>query len=184
MTLLVLPLVEITNEIDTSRIWHSLAEQSDLFLSFVISFVVIYLFWGAHAAAVRSLLDRGLDLPLINSLTMIWMLLIAFLPFPTAIVGRHLDTVSAPIYIGTLLLLSVLTSVIGTLAGRAVPTTFSLRFAWLTTAVFAVSACISAFNAALGMYSLLVLVLLRVLEASHAARHTVADPVEAPTDGP
>jgi len=31
---------------------------------------------------------------------------IAFLPFPTAMIGRDLNTVSGPLYIGTMLVLS------------------------------------------------------------------------------
>ncbi|GAA3606449.1 TMEM175 family protein [Microlunatus ginsengisoli] len=172
MTLLVLPLVDVTVDIDPDRIGASLAAHSDLFLSFAISFVVTYLFWSAHAAAVRSVADKGIDLPSINILTMTWLLAIAFLPFPTAIVGRHLNTVSAPIYIGTLLLVSVLTALIGTLSSRAAPSTFRIRLAWTMTAILAFSTVLSMLDADIGMYTLLLLILARTIDSTVARRRS------------
>ena len=55
MTLLILPLVEVSGEIDAGHLDRFLAEHWDLLLSFVISFLVIYVFWAAHSTALRRL---------------------------------------------------------------------------------------------------------------------------------
>lgn len=53
MTLLVLPLVEAVNEVklDVSAF---ATEHTSLFVSFVVSFLVILLFWVAHTGSSRS----------------------------------------------------------------------------------------------------------------------------------
>jgi uncharacterized membrane protein len=43
---------------------------------------------------------------------MLWLLGIAFLPFPTALVGRHTTSATAFFYIATMFALGVLTSLI------------------------------------------------------------------------
>ena len=48
MTLLILPLVEVVNEIDVTDLATLWAENGQLLQSFVISFLVIYAFWTAH----------------------------------------------------------------------------------------------------------------------------------------
>jgi uncharacterized membrane protein len=171
MTLLVLPLVEVAGEIDPDHLGDFFNQHWDLLLSFVISFLVIYVFWGAHAAAIRPLDAADRELPWVGVLTMLWLLVIAFLPFPTAIVGRDINTVTGPIYIGTMLVLSILTSAIGTLVAGSVNGGFRIGLAWLTTAVFALSTAISAVNADVGMFSLLLLAVLRVVETRLPARH-------------
>lgn len=164
MTLLVLPVVDAAGEVDTRhpRLW--LTEHGDLLLSFVVSFLVIYVFWAAHAGALRWLEDHDVDVPLLRPLNMLWLLVIAFLPFPTALVGHRLDTVSAPFYIGSMLVLSALTSGIVTVAHRSGGEPGRPAWAWATTAVFAVCTGLAAVNADAGMFALLLLVVLRVAE--------------------
>jgi uncharacterized membrane protein len=164
MTLLVLPLVEVAGDIDPDHLGDFFGDHWDLFVSFVVSFLVIYVFWAAHASSIRPLLGRDRQPTGLGALTMLWLLVIAFLPFPTAVVGRDLNTVTGPIYIGTMFLLSVLTSAIGTLAARSAHSPFRVGWAWLTTGLFAVSTVVSAINADAGMYSLLLLAVLRVIE--------------------
>jgi uncharacterized membrane protein len=101
MTLLVLPLVEVADEVDTNDVGGFLADHWDLFLSFVISSVVINVFWAAHSVAFRRIEDRDTEPRILPLFNLCWLVLIAFLPFPTAVVGRDLNTKSAPLYIGT-----------------------------------------------------------------------------------
>ncbi|WP_395656800.1 TMEM175 family protein [Nocardioides sp.] len=170
MTLLVLPLVEVTGDVDTTDLTGAVSDHGDLLVSFAVSFVVIYVFWAAHGTALRRLEDADdLEVPGWRGLNLLWLLVIAFLPFPTALVGQDLNTTTAPIYIGTMFVLSVLTSAIIVVTDRAVGGSGRGRWAWLTTAVFGACALLSAVNADLGMFALLVLAVVRVVE-TRAAR--------------
>jgi uncharacterized membrane protein len=170
MTLLVLPLVEVAGEVDTNEPWPFLSDHGDLFLSFVISFVVIYVFWAAHGVAFRRVEDRQTEVRALHLLNLGWLLLIAFLPFPTAVVGRDLNTTSAPLYIGTMTLLSALTSGIITMIDRGVGPPKRTGWAWLTTGVFGLCALLSIANADLGMLALLLLAVVRAVETRALAR--------------
>jgi uncharacterized membrane protein len=165
MTLLVLPLVEVSGEVDSSELGRFVGDHWDLFLSFVISFVVIYVFWTAHGVAFRRVEDLVVDIRGLSLLNMWWLLLIAFLPFPTAVVGHDLSTTSAPVYIGTMTLLSAVTSGIVTVIDRVAGASRRAGWAWVTTGVFALCAVTSSVNADLGMLGLLVLAVVRAYEA-------------------
>jgi uncharacterized membrane protein len=169
MTLLVLPLVELAPEVDPQDVGGLLREHTDLFLSFVISFLVIYVFWLAHERAF-AVVEQAT--PALRSLNMWWLLLVAFLPFPTALVGRHVSTASAPVYIGTMLVLSALTSAMievahrsARRAGRAVARPgWRVALTWATPAVFAVCTLVSAVSADAGLFGLLLLLVVRLAE--------------------
>lgn len=173
MTLLILPLVEVSGEVDPHDLSAFWAEHGNLLLSFVISFLVIFAFWSAHGAIYHRLTEARLDrvryLPL---LTMLWLLVVAFLPFPTALVGRQLDTASAPIYIGTMLVLSALTSAQTVVADRALDRRRRINLAWLTTGVFALCTVVALFAPDLAMYLLLLLVAVRAVEVRLAPRES------------
>lgn len=164
MTLLVLPLVEVAGEVDPDDVWSVVSERSDLLLSFVISFAVVYVFWAAQGTAVRRLERAGVEAPGWRALNLLWLLVIAFLPFPTALVGRAVTTGTAVFYIGTMFVLSLLTSAITVVVDREVGPSGRARWGWLTTAVFAVCAAISAVDADAGLLALLALLLLTVAE--------------------
>ncbi len=176
MTLLVLPLVDLAGQADDPR--EILRSHGDVFLGFVLSFLVIYMFWSAHDRAFAGLADGT---PTLRALNMWWLLGIAFLPFPTAVVGRKATTASASFYIITLFLISAITAAITQLATRAVATAAAgpgagersrglvaqhrrrLVLTWISTAVFAVCALVSLVNADAGLYGLLLLVVVRVV---------------------
>ncbi|KRE93670.1 hypothetical protein ASG76_14650 [Nocardioides sp. Soil774] len=179
MTLLVLPLVEVAGEVDTAHVRALLADHGDLLLSFAVSFVVIYVFWAAHGTALRraELMDvepRGL-----RQLNLGWLLVLAFLPFPTAVVGRDLNTTSAPMYIGTMLTLSALTSLIVNVVDRAVGPPRRAGWAWATTSVFAACTALSVYNADLGMFALLALAVVRIVEVRTESALDPSSPVAA-----
>jgi uncharacterized membrane protein len=190
MTLLILPLVEVSGEVEAGHLGDFFRDNTNLFVSFVVSFLVIYVFWGAHGHAFARLeaAERARDkswsggedqaadagpvvVPMLRQLNMWWLLVIAFLPFPTAVVGGDLTTSSAPLYIGTMTVLSLLTSGISVAVDRAVPEAVRLgAMAWLTPAVFAICTVLSSVNADLGLYALLSLVAVRVFEVRSARR--------------
>jgi uncharacterized membrane protein len=88
MTLLVVDLVVPVLHTDSSV--HELADKlnddSAKFVSFFISFAVIGRYWMAHHTFVAALkrVDRGLI-----SLNLVYLAFIAFLPFPTALLGEY-----------------------------------------------------------------------------------------------
>ena len=165
MTLLVLPLVELAGDVDSHHLGDFLRDHRDVLLSFAVSFVVIYVFWAAHGSAFRRLtVAKAETVPALRQLNLWWLLVIAFLPFPTAVVGRDLNTASAPVYIGTMFVLSVLTTAMMSVVGRATGTSRRVRWAWLTTAVFALCTLVSLVNADVGMFALLLLAVVRVIE--------------------
>ena len=182
MTLLVLPLAETAGEVEVDRLAGYFADRGSLLLSFVISFLVIYVFWSAHGSAYRRVVEADTDIAALRPLNMCWLLVIAFLPFPTAVVGREATTVSAPFYIGTMFVLSVLTSAISTVVDRHLGTRGLAGWTWATPAVFAGCTLASLVNPDLGLLGLLTLAVLRVVEARRSRRHT-PDPPAAPAPG-
>lgn len=169
MTLLVLPLVDHVEVVQELGLGAMLGELDDLLISFVVSFLVIYVFWSAHERAL-SMVDEMP--PALRLLNMCWLLLVAFLPFPTALVGRAATTVSVPLYIGTMFVLSVLTSAMIELAARTSPRRgvaerrvgWRSVLTWSTSAVFGLCAVVGAVNPDLGLLGLLLLIVVRVAE--------------------
>lgn len=112
ITLLVLPLVELTGEVgdadgSVSDLLHD--HQAELW-SFLLSFAVIARLWFAQHRAVRSLVlaHRG-----VTSLLVLWTLTIVFLPFPTALVAKAGEQPPTKLlYMGTILLSTVLVGLI------------------------------------------------------------------------
>jgi uncharacterized membrane protein len=90
MTLLVVdlavPVIKDTESVHDLA--DALADDSATFVSFFISFAVIGRYWLAHHQFV-SLLD-AMDQAFIG-LTLIYLAFIAFLPFPTALLGRYFE---------------------------------------------------------------------------------------------
>ncbi len=171
MTLLILPLVDAVDDGDLTDVAAVWAENGELLQSFVISFLVIYAFWLLHGNLFSRLAAAGR--PAVRWLSMInmgWLLVIAFLPFPTAMIGRELTRVTGPLYLGTLLVLSTLTLAMTGLIHRAVG--LPLGLAWLTTAVFALCLLVSLVSPQLGLYLLLLLIVAGRLEGVSAARRT------------
>lgn len=168
MTLLILPLVDVVGELKVDDLGSLWAENGQLLQSFVISFVVIYAFWTAHGTLSRRLREAGLDgAPRLGVINLFWLLVIAFLPFPTALIGQDLTTTTAPVYIGTMFVLAALTFAMTVVVHRA--TGRPVGLAWLTTAVFAVCTAVSLINPQLGLYLLLLLVVTGRIEAAGAS---------------
>ncbi len=105
MTLLVLPLVEAVPDVDLEDVGAFVGDHISLFVSFVVSFLVILLFWAAHQRLFALVSEMTVSLRMLNAA---WLLVIAFLPFPTALVGRNPTTSTTPIYIGTVLVLDLI----------------------------------------------------------------------------
>ena len=90
MTLLVVGIVvpEIAEPDSVGDLADALGDLSDSIVSFVISFAVIGRYWIAHHQMFSLLraMDRGLI-----SLNLVYLGFVAFLPFPTALLGNFFD---------------------------------------------------------------------------------------------
>jgi len=94
-----------TNE----ALWNRLVDLERHFVIYVISFVVIGIYWVAHHVQFHYVRYTDRRLIWIN---MLFLLLISFLPFATDLVGDHREiTLPCEIYGVTLLLLSGLSYV-------------------------------------------------------------------------
>lgn len=101
ITLLVLPLVELTSEIDQfDTVADLLHEHQSEIWAFLLSFVVIARLWFVQHQSMRHVL---LYHPRVAHLLMVWALTIVFLPFPTALVAGADDSdLTKLLYIGSI----------------------------------------------------------------------------------
>ena len=119
ITLLVLPLAEIGQEIGDGGAAELLQAHSDDLLGFVLSFLVIARLWLAQHHTVSTLERQS---PPVIWLLLAWSFTIVFLPFPTSLVATsdH-DPVAKVLYVGTMAVSSLLLGLIA-FAIRAEPT--------------------------------------------------------------
>lgn len=106
MTLLILPLMESVSEVtqETTTV-EFLAEHSGQLISFLISFVLVGMFWFIHHRIFRSDTPHSAPMSFVN---FAWMLTIVFLPVATALTGSQMesDRPQIALYEGTLALSS------------------------------------------------------------------------------
>lgn len=167
MTLLVLPLVEAVNEVNLDDVGAFAAEHASLFVSFVVSFLVILLFWAAHHRFFPFVTEMTQTLRMLNAA---WLLVVAFVPFPTALIGRGPTTSTTPVYIGTILVLGILSAamvqvVAGTSANRDAARYLRRRagIGWAAVGVMVVCALVSTVKPDLGLVGLAGILVVRVL---------------------
>jgi TMEM175 potassium channel family protein len=90
MTLLVVDLAvpTLNDASSVGELANKLNDDTAKFISFFISFAVIGRYWMAHHTYFSALarLDRGLI-----ALNLLYLAFIAFLPFPTALLGEYFD---------------------------------------------------------------------------------------------
>jgi TMEM175 potassium channel family protein len=106
MTLLVVSLAvpTLSDASSVGELADKLNDDSATFVSFAISFAVIGRYWLAHHAYFSALarLDRGLI-----ALNLTYLAFIAFLPFPTALLGAYFSNpLSVTIYAVNLAIVS------------------------------------------------------------------------------
>lgn len=90
ITLLVLPLTDA--HLDDEHLTSALLGLWPELLSFALSFMVVGTYWIAHHRMFNHIIR--LDTPLLW-INLGFLACIAFLPFPTAVLGRHGDTAAA-----------------------------------------------------------------------------------------
>jgi uncharacterized membrane protein len=90
LTLLVtsLDVPDIVRRTEASDLWTALGDIRSRIITFFVSFVVIGNFWLAHHRFVSTL--RAMSRPLIY-VTLLYLGFVAFLPFPSAVLGAYSD---------------------------------------------------------------------------------------------
>ncbi|MFW0796665.1 TMEM175 family protein [Gordonia sp. CPCC 205515] len=108
LTLLVLPLAEIAGDLDEpTTVWQVLADHQSAIISFLISFVVIWVLWRNHHRIGEYF--NSYD-PVFVNLNFVWLLTIVLLPFATALIAGDRVERANVLYIGVLAV-SILTEI-------------------------------------------------------------------------
>lgn len=116
ITLLVLPLVDISSQLNGGSVAQLLRDHSVEILGFLLSFLVISSLWFSQHHALRNVIAHD---TLVTRLMMAWTLTIVVLPFPTALVAEAgSQATTKVVYIGTMTLSSALLAVICWAIGR------------------------------------------------------------------
>jgi TMEM175 potassium channel family protein len=109
MTLLVVGIAvpTVSGDSDSPRaMLDALNEKTSEFISFFVAFWIIGRYWLAHHEFVAQL--RSVDRMLI-SINLVYLAFVAFLPFPTALIGRYEENpISLVLFAGTLAIVSLL----------------------------------------------------------------------------
>ena len=163
ITLLVLPLVDLTREVGAGdSVADLLQDHLAELWSFLLSFVVIAQMWRAQQHSLQHVVVAH---PAVTRLLLIWTLTIVFLPFPTALLPAAGDQpVTKIVYIGTILLSTLLLGALTWVVianpqiadGLGVP---SLRPVATTSALLLLALVVSLAFPATGYYPLLLLFL-------------------------
>jgi len=105
ITLLVLPLAEVLQDVDPGEsLGGVLSDEAGQFFAFFLSFAVIARFWLVHHRIVEGI--GAYDVPFLL-LNLLWILTIVLLPFATQVVGGFPpEPLAVLIYIGTITLSS------------------------------------------------------------------------------
>ena len=183
ITLLVLPLTEINAGEYDGDLGDLVSDNSDRLLAFAISFAVITLFWLAHHRVFARLKAIDSTITMIN---MVWLACIVFLPFPTALMEEGSSSSFVSFYIACLLVTSLVLKWLSMVIERrpqlwaepsnAVTREGSVR-GWLISAGFALAFLMSFLSPALGLYSLLVLILVDPIANVVSRRAERGEPV-------
>lgn len=115
VTLLVLPLADLGNEVQDGEVGELLRQHVNDLFGFFLSFVVIARLWTAQHSIVSSLVRQNAA---VVRLLLAWSLTIVFLPFPTTLVaGTTNDGLAKTMYIGTMALSSMALALLARLIG-------------------------------------------------------------------
>lgn len=84
ITLLVLPLADLTDEAPGTDAITLIADNGDTFLAFVMSFLVTGMYWLIHHRVFESIVDYDSALAWLN---MFWLMGIVLIPFTSSLVA-------------------------------------------------------------------------------------------------
>lgn len=183
ITLLVLPLTEIDRAHDAT-LANVVGDNQAALFSFALSFVVIANYWTVHHAIFRPVRRHNSRLIQLN---MLWLALIVFLPFPTALIADGLEGGFATLYIGALLAISVMNMIITNYLAHHPELSDSQATIenrqQVTASVFSVGALIvaviaSLFSPTVGIWALLLLLPAQLIAARLPRKASGIEPTE------
>ena len=88
------------------ELYIKLLAMHPYFITYILSFVLISMFWIAHHSLFHSLKHSNVGLLWLNNL---FLLCLAILPFPTQVLGAYPNTESAAIFFGAVMIMTSLT---------------------------------------------------------------------------
>jgi uncharacterized membrane protein len=111
MTLLALDLKppNLTGHVTSQQLIHALAQNTDSYWSFILSFYIIAIYWGAHRRLMRSVTVFS---PNLVRDTVFLLLLVAAMPFPASLLGLYGGTPFALALYGAVSALATLTLIL------------------------------------------------------------------------
>lgn len=116
ITLLVLPLVQLSSELGAGSVADLLSSHTTQILGFLLSFFVIANLWLDQHQVLHTVIAHD---TLVTQVLLLWTLTIVVLPFPTALVAEAGSQPATKIfYIGTMALSSGLLAVLCWAIGR------------------------------------------------------------------
>ena len=92
ITLQLLPIIDVAGPRPGESVWDVVTANSGQLIAFVLSFVVVIFMWAAHNRVFNTM--RCYD-GTIFRLNVAWLLLIVFLPWPTAMYGDEANSAVA-----------------------------------------------------------------------------------------
>lgn len=164
ITLLVLPLLDVADDVSSSDVWSDAWPRMQ---GFAITFAVVASFWVVHHRLFELIDDYNGRLVWAN---MLWLATIAFLPFSSEVVGTgDLDDMTVrALYIGSLVACSVALAVIDVAILRSPDTwpdgerpDIDVTAVVVRLGVMAAALVIGTFVAPIGLWALLLLFLAR-----------------------
>ena len=101
LTLLVLELhvPDLPADVSANELWHAVLALKPHFLSFLLSFMFISSTWFTHNQLFKLLEKVDNVILWFNSLL---LLMVCFIPFPTALIGQHFDKPVGIIILGSI----------------------------------------------------------------------------------
>jgi len=99
----------LTTRQENEQLWHVLRGMGNEFYAFALSFFVLGLYWMAHHRKFR-LIRRYDDRLLWTNL--VFLFVVAFLPFPTAVLGHYGDEIATIFYASAMAVTGLLAGLI------------------------------------------------------------------------
>ena len=173
ITLLVLPLVDLASQSARVSVGRLMSDHAGQLGAFALSFAVIARFWTAHH---RTFEGVGAYDAMLVRLTLLWLATVAFLPFPTELLGTQSGDGANTPYIGTLLASSL---ALGASAAwvdghpELQPAEVRGRGSephWTMPTLLALALALAAFVPGVGMWPLLLLLLTAPIDAVRRRR--------------
>jgi uncharacterized membrane protein len=97
-------------------VWQSVEMIEPKILAFVLSFLIVTMYWVAHHTMFDSIVKVDRNLLWLNSLSLLFL---TFIPFPTAVLGSHpFEAGAIALYGSTLICVNVMNTAIWVYATR------------------------------------------------------------------